>query len=275
MCPEVEIGLGTPRDPIRLVIDHEHERLVQPSTGTDLTETMRLFSQEYLASLPAVDGFILKNRSPSCGVRDSKVYSLPDRGRVEGKGPGLFARAILERFPHAAIEDVGRLANTRIRDHFLTKLFVRAHYRSLCAVPNIQDLIRFQAQNKLLLMAYNQTRMHRMGRLIASYDGKNLSLLLHDYGEELSLAFARPPRFTSNINVLLHAFGYFSARLTRPEKVHFLDALERYRKGIISLRHIATILPPWIDRFDSRYLQAQTFFRPYPSELFELSKIAT
>ena len=270
VCPEVEIGLGTPRDPIRLVLEDGNERLMQPTTGKDLTRKMEQFSQKYLGSFPAVDGFILKNRSPSCAVKDSKIHLSVVKGAVAGKGPGLFARSVLERFPHAAIGDERRLTNPSIRDHFLTKLYVQARYRVLRQAPNIQKLIHFQSQNKLLLMAHNQTKMRLMGRIVAGYDGNNLYDLLDRYAEQLGAAFARAPRFTSNINVLMHAFGYFSDRLASREKAYFLHALESYRGGRIRLPSVIAVLQAWIARFENPYLKSQSFFEPYPRELVEL-----
>ncbi len=270
VCPEVEIGLGTPRDPIRLVVDGGDERLMQPTTGKDLTRKMKQFSEQYLGSLPAVDGFILKNRSPSCAVKDSKIHRSLGTVGVVGKGAGLFTRAVLKQFPYAAVEDEGRLTNPWIREHFLTKLFARARYRVLRQAPSAQKLIHFQAQNKLLLMAYNQSKIRLMGRIVAGYDGKNLRDLLDRYAEQLGAAFARAPRVTSNINVLMHAFGYFSDRLTSREKTYFLDALESYRQKRFPLASAISAVEVWIARFENRYLESQTFFQPYPRELVEL-----
>ena len=272
ICPEVEIGLGTPRDPIRLVVEDGDERLIQPISGRDLTEKMGQFSQNYLGCLPAVDGFILKNRSPSCAVKDSKIHRSLGKRSVAGKGPGLFARNVLKRFPHAAIEDEGRLTSPWIRDHFLTKLFIQARYRMLCQAPSIQKLIHFQAQNTLLLGAYNQTKFRLMGRILAGYDGENLADLLNRYAQQLGDAFARAPRFTSNINVLIHAFGRFSDRLTNREKAYFLDTLESYRERRIPLPSLIAVLNVWIARFEDQYLESQTFFQPYPEELVEIPK---
>jgi uncharacterized protein YbbK (DUF523 family) len=126
VCPEVEIGLGIPRDPIRIVSIKKKLHLVQPATGKDLTEEMTDFSTSFLNSLKTVDGFLLKNRSPSCGIKDVKVY--PGTGKVASiaRDSGFFGAAVLEKFPFSAIEDEGRLKNYRIREHFLTKLFTLA-----------------------------------------------------------------------------------------------------------------------------------------------------
>jgi uncharacterized protein YbbK (DUF523 family) len=119
ICPELEIGLGVPRDPVRLVRSEGRTRMVQPSTGRDLTGEMNAFSKRFLDSLDRVDGFIVKGRSPSCAVTDAK--------RSPGDpGPGLFAASVLERFPDVAIEDEVRMRDPRVRDRFLTEVFAHA-----------------------------------------------------------------------------------------------------------------------------------------------------
>ncbi|PRX31733.1 uncharacterized protein DUF523 [Orenia metallireducens] len=62
VCPEVEIGLGVPRETIRLVKEDDEIRLVQPATKRDVTDEINRFSQEFLDSLEQVDGFLLKDR---------------------------------------------------------------------------------------------------------------------------------------------------------------------------------------------------------------------
>jgi uncharacterized protein YbbK (DUF523 family) len=129
ICPELEIGLGVPRDPVRLVRSGDGTRMVQPSTGRDLTEAMEGFSRAYLGGIGEVDGFILKSRSPSCGMRDAKRFHSDDEVAGHDTGAGLFAARVLERFPHAAIEDEVRLADPRVLDEFLTRLRQLASFR--------------------------------------------------------------------------------------------------------------------------------------------------
>lgn len=152
VCPELEIGLGVPRDPIRI----ERGRLVQPSTGRDLTERMRRFSTGFLAGLGEVDGFLLKSRSPSCAVDDAKL--LP-----AGRGPGLFARAVLERYPHAPVEDERSLANLRVRERFLVRLFATAELR---AVGSPEALAAFHARQRLLLQGCPARAAAALDRLV-------------------------------------------------------------------------------------------------------------
>jgi uncharacterized protein YbbK (DUF523 family) len=122
VCPELEIGLGVPRDPVNLVRAGDEVRMIQPSTRRDLTDQMRSFSDRFLGWLDAVDGFILKSRSPSCGVRDARIEG-------EGRGPGLFAGRVLERFPGVPVSDEATLAEEAVRHAFLDEVFAHAAKR--------------------------------------------------------------------------------------------------------------------------------------------------
>lgn len=267
VCPEVEIGLGVPRQPIRLESSRGEIRLRQPATGRDITPEMLSFCDGFLDSLGEVDGFILKYRSPSCGIKDVKVYPENGRSGAVAKGPGFFGGAVRTRFPYLAVEDEGRLRNFRIREHFLTRLFARARFRAVRADGRMRELVRLHTENKLLLMSYNQRELKEMGRIVANPERRKVEELISDYGEHLAAALAKAPRYTSNINVLMHSMGYFSNELTAAEKSYFLETLERYRKGSLPLSAVIQIVRSWIIRFGEDYLDAQVFFQPYPEEL--------
>lgn len=168
VCPELEIGLGVPRDPIRIVRKGGERRLVQPSTGRDLTALMREFSARFLGSLGDADGFILKSRSPSCGLGDAKEFPDAENEAASGRGSGFFAGAVMERFPGLAVEDEGRLRNFRIREHFLTELYTLARFRDVRNAGTASALVNFHTDNKLLLMSYSQKEMRALGRITAN-----------------------------------------------------------------------------------------------------------
>ncbi|MGM7703181.1 YbgA family protein [Pseudalkalibacillus sp. Hm43] len=272
ICPEVEIGLGTPRETVRLVSQENEVRMIQPSTKQDLTEDMNTFSRAFFDSLPDVDGFILKNRSPSCGTRDVRIYTGVEKAPVKEKGTGLFGGNVLNEYGNLAIEEEGRLSNFTIREHFLTKLYTLTSFRILKGDPSIQKLIQFQSQNKYLFMAYNQTRMKKMGRIIANhkqYD--SIDEVFAEYEQELHAMFQKAARYTSNINVCQHIMGYFSEELSKNERDHFLHLLERYKDRKIPLSNLLSILKSWVYRFDNEYLLQQSFFEPYPEDLVEMA----
>jgi uncharacterized protein YbgA (DUF1722 family)/uncharacterized protein YbbK (DUF523 family) len=270
VCPEVEIGLGTPRAAVRVVSSGEGFKLIQPASGLDVSEKMREFSRGFLDGLKQVDGFILKNRSPSCGFTDVKVYAGPEKGAAIGRAAGFFGGAVLEKFGDRAVEDEGRLLNMNIREHFLTRVFVFARFRSLQQSVSMHDLVHFHATNKLLLMAYSQTKLRELGRIVANADRKSIGVVFELYGKSFRDAFHKPPRHASPINVLTHTLGYFKKELSAREKRHFLEVLEAYRHGRTLLSSAVSILRSWIMRFESEYLSEQTFFNPFPEVLMAM-----
>ena len=215
VCPEVEIGLGVPRDPIRIIQDGEERKLLQPSTGRDVTRAMRRFAGEFLGRLEGADGFILKSRSPSCGIRDAKMYGGEESGTVLEKGAGLFAGEVLARFPGLAVEDEARLAHLAIRERFLTKLFALAAFRAVKEKPSMAGLARYQERNRLLLMARGQREAKTLERIAANREKLPLPKVMEEYERHLHAALARPARRASVAAALRrHAGAPWLARQT-------------------------------------------------------------
>jgi len=268
ICAEVEIGLGVPRSPLRIVWKKNDERLVQPLENKDCTEDMREFCQRFLNDNSNVDGFILKSRSPSCGLNAVKVYLSEEIGSgVKQRTSGFFAKAVLERYSNLAIEDEARLNNFRLREHFMTKLFTLAKFRNAYRSRDINVLIDFHSQNKLLFMSYNQTGMRKLGKIIGNHQKGKTDETFQEYKNNLCIVLCKTSSIGNNINVLMHAFGYISKDLNRSEKSFFLDILEKYRERRIPLSVPQKIMHSYIIRFDQPYLKEQTFFAPYPEEL--------
>jgi uncharacterized protein YbgA (DUF1722 family)/uncharacterized protein YbbK (DUF523 family) len=259
ICPEVQVGLGVPRDPIRLVrlkgarvaADQPlPAELIQPSTGRDVTRAMTDFT---------------------CGVGGVKVFADPDAKSPVAHRAGMFASEVLERFGWAAIEEEGRLLNYRLRHHFLTKLFALARLREVEAAGRMRDLVSFQARHKLLLMAHHQARMRALGRLVANADGKPFAELVREYRILFGSALARPARVPSVVNVLEHAYGYVSKRISAREKQLYRRELSRYRSSRIPLGGVVALVYSWAVRFEVDYLLGQAFFEPYPEALMNVS----
>ncbi|OPL18221.1 MAG: hypothetical protein AVO35_06870 [Candidatus Aegiribacteria sp. MLS_C] len=268
-CPEADIGLGIPRHPVRIIVHDGEQRMFQPATGLDHTGSMLEYVERFLEDLGEVDGFLLKSRSPSCGMRDVKQYREDGQSLITGRGAGLFGGEVARRFPGLAVEDEGRLHNVEIRDHFLRKLFTLADFRRIGGIGRASELVDFQSRNKLLLMAYDQERMRELGRIVAAQRSAGLERTVELYGGVLRSALSRGPSYRANINVLQHAFGYVSDHISPEERGFFLDHLEMYREGRTPLVTCIKLLESWIVRFHVDYLRDQTFFHPYPEELLD------
>jgi len=271
VCPEVEIGLGVPRDPIRIVSVDGDLILYQPATGRDLTESMTSFTSQFLDSLDAVDGFILKFRSPSCGPGQVKVYQGMDPKTGAGKGDGFFAAAVLERFGDLPVEDEGRLKNFTLREHFLTHLFCRAAFRRIERIGAMSGLVDFHTRYKYQFMALNQSRLKVLGRIVANHERLPVEKVFSSYGRELGGMFTAVPKPGRYINMLLHAFGGVSRHLSDDERSFFLRTVEEYRDERIPLGVLTGLIHSWAVRFEDEFLLNQAFLSPYPRSLVSVA----
>jgi uncharacterized protein YbgA (DUF1722 family)/uncharacterized protein YbbK (DUF523 family) len=262
-CPEVALGLGIPRPRIFIAKIKNTERLIQPETGRDLTEDMIKLCKEALAKFKEVDGFLLKAKSPSCGVRSTKLYQ---NERVIGKTSGFFARLVERTFPYLPLEDEGRLKDSKIRDHFLTRIFAFAELRELLQDPSPSKLVRFHTRYKYLLMSYDQLALKKLGQIVASSNNSFQEKLLL-YKEYFYKAFKRKTNVRRHINTLQHIFRHLSKGLSFKEKEHFFELLEKFQKGLVELTTLLELLKSWTIRFEKDYFLFQSYLEPYPREL--------
>jgi uncharacterized protein YbgA (DUF1722 family)/uncharacterized protein YbbK (DUF523 family) len=272
VCPEVAIGLGVPRHPIRLVQNETGLRLQQYETQADVTERMQSFIADWIARVDLADGFVLKSRSPSCGFKDVRVYpSLGPVQAVSSKGNGFFGGAVLDAFPDLPLEDEGRLQNYTIREHFLTRIFTTAAWRAVETGVRMKELVAFHAAHKYLLLLHNEVELRRLGKIVANHERRGAEEVFALYGRHLRAALAKAPRPSAAINVLSHILGHVSDQLTPPERAFALDTFEMYREERVPLSVPLNLLRGFAIRFANRYLLDQAVFEPFPLELVLIS----
>ncbi len=270
LCPEMEAGLGVPRSPVRVVETAGFRRLVQPQSGLDITAEMSEFSRVAAFALGGTDGFILKSRSPSCGLNGVKAFDSADAAEPCGKTKGFFAAEILRRFPRIPAADEVRLARFASRDRFLTAVFALADFRAASSRDGIGGVVDFHSRYKYLLMACDQNAMRSLGAVAANRTKRPVEEIFEEYFEGLKSVLARGRRRGEAANALEHVFGYFKNKLSSAEKAAFLTQLEKYRKGRRSFRETAAVLRGFAGRAGGGYINGQTLFAPYPVELAEL-----
>jgi len=266
-CPEVEIGLGVPRKPIRVVKEKGKRMLYQPAIEKDYSEKMMKFTDKFLNSLGEIDGFILKNRSPSCGLNDVKEYQGINKDIRPKKGHGFFGGEVLKRFNGLAIEDEGRLNSYCLRENFLIKLFTLTDFREMKKSKKVKDLVDFHTKNKLLFMAYSQQKNKELGRIVSNLKQKEV---FERYEKKMKELLSKGPSERSWINVLMHAFGSVSKHLDKEEKKYFLDTLEEYRDERVSLLVMLKLIESYALRNKNKHLLEQTFLNLYPKDLIEI-----
>jgi uncharacterized protein YbgA (DUF1722 family)/uncharacterized protein YbbK (DUF523 family) len=253
-CPEVSIGLGTPREPIRLTADG---RLVNRSGTADHTELM-----EALPLPEGLDGYVFKAKSPSCGIRAIPRYR-PD-GAAGGHGSGLYAGRVLRAFPLLAVEDEGRLNDAGLREAFCERTFATARLRSLFSGPwSAGDLVAFHARHKLQLLAHDPARYRAAGRVVAAA-GPGAEAAYRDLFLAAMASRATPGR---TANALQHAYSRIGRQLEQPRRLDLVARIEAYRRGEEPLSVPVALLAHYASGGEFGWLAEQTFLRPFPAEL--------
>jgi len=270
VCPEADIGMGTPRAPVRLIQDGQAIIMIQPKSGENFSDAMHSYNEEKAKTLEDIDGFILKSRSPSCGPTAVKVYHSLEPGAQSVKGAGMFAQAMGERFPLIPMEDEGHLTNFHLREVFLMRIFAFARLRDLCANPSVVGLSTFHARHKLTMMCFNQNMMRQCGRIASNSEGLPLAEMVAQYVDQFHRTLMQPCGIGNIINAVYHGFGWVSEGLSSAEKALFVEAVEEYRSERATLAMLLHLLKSYVARFDHDYLGSQYLLEPYPRELFDL-----
>lgn len=268
ICPELESGLGVPRESMRLVQEDGRLRLVTVKTGRDHTETVTRWSDRRVREIARLElhGFVLKKDSPTCGLERVKVYA---RGSMAQKsGQGLFAAALTAALPDLPIEEEGRLNDPRIRENFIERLF--AYQRLLAFFESrwtVGSLVAFHTAQKLTLLSHLPAAYQRLGRLVAQAKQVSRATLRQQYVHEFMQALQVIATRGRHTNVLEHMMGYFKTALDEPSRAELRELIARYRAGQVPLVVPLTLFNHHIRRFDVSYLAGQVYLNPHPAEL--------
>ena len=268
VCPEVECGLGVPRESMRLIGDPAAPHLVTTRSGVDLTVRMQDWVAKRVVELAkeGLYGFIFKSRSPSSGMENVKVYN--DKGGFSGKSPGLFAKAFMAQFPTLPCEDEGRLNDPDLRENFIERVFTLWRYRqAVSASPKLSTLMTFHAQNKLLIQAHNETLMREMGRELAALKARGALAHIPKYEAKLMEALKTLATVRKHTNILQHMLGYLRDGVDPADRKELADIIEDYHHELVPLIVPVTMLRHYVEKHGIEYLKDQYYLKPHPLEL--------
>ncbi|THB77857.1 MAG: DUF1722 domain-containing protein [Desulfobulbaceae bacterium] len=267
VCPEVECGLPTPREAMRLVGDPESPRLVTRKTGIDHTDRMLTWAAKRVKELEndQLCGFIFKSKSPSSGMERVKVYD--DKSNPRNVGVGLFAAAFKRNFPLLPTEEEGRLHDQRLRENFIESVFVLKRWRDTRKKPSPAKIVRFHTEHKLLLRSHSEAHYRQLGKLVANVGKQDLQTFLPKYEEQLMEAMRLKATTKKHTNILMHCLGHFKKDLTSGEKAEFLEILDEFKAGYLPLIVPITLMNHFVRKYDEQYLQSQHYLNPHPIEL--------
>lgn len=268
VCPEVECGLGVPRESMHLEGDPDSPRLVTIRTNRDMTDRMARWAQKRVAELENenLSGFIFKSNSPSSGMERVRVYS--EKGMLVKKGVGIFARIFMDHFPLLPGEDEGRLHNPELRENFVERIFTLKRWREVFGKKeNRGNIVDFHTKHKLLILSHSPRHYQMMGKLVAQAKDLPLKELYRQYQTLLTESLQLKTTLKKNTNVLQHMMGYFKEELSSDERQELLEVIDHYRKGNIPLIVPITLINHYVRKYNQPYLKQQVYLNPHPLEL--------
>ena len=268
VCPEVEAGLGTPREAMRLVGGPQDPRLVTIKSGTDHTRALETMTKNRIEELKELDlsGYVFKTDSPSCGIERVRIYN--EHGKPGRTGVGLFARAFIEQFPLIPVEEEGRLCDPTLRENFIERVFCYRRWQDLVqSGVTRQALVQFHTIHKYLLLAHHPQQCEVLGRLIGQAHQHRPKELAHRYGKLFMKALAVKATVRKHVNVLQHILGYFKQRLGAHEKAELLGMIGDYHHGLTPLIVPLTLIRHYVQIFDVTYILDQVYLNPHPKEI--------
>ena len=269
VCPEVEIGMGIPRENIRLVGQSDDPKLIAPKSGTDYTKTMKTWSQERLKELDnhELHGYVFKKDSPWCGLFRTKVYK--GDGPASRNGRGLFAAELVKRFPLLPVEEEGRLKDPKLRENIIGKVFAYHRFQGLISNrPKASDLVEFHSSHKFSIMAHDPKAQKSLGQLVSNSGRANIQDLISEYGALFMETLGKISTNRKHANVLQHIMGYLKKFLDSDDKLEMIEVIDQYRQELLPLIVPITLLRHHLNRHPVlEWVKQQTYLNPYPQEL--------
>ncbi|MRX27794.1 DUF1722 domain-containing protein [Kangiella sp. HZ709] len=268
ICPEMGIGMPTPRPPIHLVEGNNEIRVKQiDDHSIDYTEDLKNFAKKTLPGIRHIGGYIVIRNSPSCGMERVKVYH--ENGNPSNvKGKGIFIAELMRLRPELPVEEEGRLQDPRLRENFITRVFAYQEWQEMVLKEmDINMLIKFHSRYKYLVMAHSYKAYRELGRLVANDGSKSFAKIVSEYETLFMRALKRIAPMKSHVNTLYHIFGYLKRDLTSMAKKEVIEVIEQYRKGIVTLIVPITLLNHYIKQFGNEYINNQAYLNPHPIEL--------
>jgi uncharacterized protein YbgA (DUF1722 family)/uncharacterized protein YbbK (DUF523 family) len=267
VCPELEVGMGVPREAVRLVGDVAAPHLVGVRTGTDHTASMERFTAVRVAQLATLDlqGYVFKKGSPSCGMERVRVYGAT--GMPSRRGRGVFAAAFMGALPLLPVEEEGRLNDPVLRENFIERLFAYRRWRALAEAPGRGALVAFHTAHKFQLLAHSPKHYAALGRLVAGQKGRRAAALVAEYGGAFMEALAVHATTAKHVNVLQHLAGFCREHLDAADRQELAGVIDDYRRHLVPLVVPLTLLRHHVERHRVAYVLGQTYLTPHPKEL--------
>lgn len=272
VCPEAASGFGTPRRAMHLVETATGIRLRDThkkgqKAPIDRTPKMAEFTQHYLPSARNLRGFILMQKSPSCGLERVRIYNDQEE-LLHRNGSGLFASELKKHWPLLPLEEAGRLHDERICENFIERVYVYDDWMRLIETGlTPETLLDFHSRHKFQLLAHDQAIYRQLGPLLANFKGKDLNVISDDYIQAAMRAMTRLATPGAYVNAMQHLTGYLRDSMDKADYAIIHEYINAYQLGHVPLVVPMILIRNGQNHVQQPYLAKQNILNPYPDTL--------
>jgi len=268
VCPELEVGMGVPRESVRLEGAIEQPFMISTKSGIDWTKRMNKYSSVRVNKndIKSLSGFILKKKSPSCGMERVKVYNK--KGMPTHLGVGLFAKSLLEKYPSLPIEEEGRLQDAKLRENFIIRIFAYNRLQKLYAQRfDRNEFIKFHTVHKYLMLSHSPKHYKILGQMVAGINNYKPDEFRSNYLSVFMEGLKIKATTKKHTNVLQHILGFMKNQLTKYDKSSIIKSIDDYHNGLVPLIVPITLIKNYIYKYDIDYIKDQIYLSPHPKEM--------
>jgi len=267
-CPELGIGLGTPRATIRL--QQRGDDVIAISNAedaTDHTAALAAYAEQVVPEIEQMVGYVFKKDSPSCGMERVRIYQGENQPPIRD-GIGIYAKVVMERYPHLPVEEEGRLQDPRLRENFIERVFMLHDWQTeMSEAPSAGDLVAFHTRHKFAILAHDEPGYRELGKLVAGAGKRDIEECASEYLALLMKTMRRISTPARHANVLMHIMGYFKESLDAADKEELLRLIHLHRDGLVPVIVPITLINYFRKKYPVPYIDGQSYLEPHPPEL--------
>jgi uncharacterized protein YbgA (DUF1722 family)/uncharacterized protein YbbK (DUF523 family) len=271
-CPEVDIGLGIPREPVRLLEINAQIRCVSTrNADLDVTDALCKSADKQIDWHQQLCGYILKKDSPSCGMERVRLYKgeIPER-----VGTGVYAQRLMQNFPELPVEEEGRLEDSLLRENFIQRVYIYSRWKKLMTAQySFRELNEFHARHKYIYMSHNQTLTRELGSWLAENHKNDMSRVAPQYLSRMMKLLKHVATRKNHVNTLQHIQGYLKKHLKEDDKMELTENIDQYRRGLLPLIVPITLLRHHFRHYPNAYISNSYYMQPHPAELMLLNSL--
>lgn len=270
-CPEVEAGMGVPREPIQLVYKNKKIRaLGVKNPDDDFTRPLKKITNKNTDKFRHLCGYLLKARSPSCGMAHVPLFK---NKKLKGESTGIFAQKLMKHFPCLPVEESERLDDPTIRENFFQRVYVMHRWQQILKTRLTPKALQsFHEHHKYLMLSHRADSYQQLERMVKKAKKKNIKTTGKEYISLLMATLKIKASRKSHAVVMREFADQLAEVIKKSEQKELANAIDAFREEGSSITAVINLLRPHIHKLPDSQAR-EIYLEPYPKSLGTISEV--